>query len=212
MTRMAYILLFVAGAMAVTSVAMDPSDLTLTKGYNEVRMINRIDIHHGEELVHSIGIIGRADLGSEHAGEWRLGLPYGKTFFEDMKPWDPVPVPGLPALLVLEYRLGGATGLGHVWLMRIFLLEDGKIREIPPIEGGGEVYLFRDFNGDGRMEFANQEYLHWHELDEEGIPLSPRVYRFNGSRYVPVTEVETWDDVLKRHAEWRDAPSAHDEE
>jgi len=62
------------------------------------------------------------------------------------------------------------------------------------------------------MEFANQEYLYWHELDEEGIPISPRVYRFNGSRYVPVTEIETWDDVLKRHAEWRDASSAHDEE
>lgn len=190
--------------MAVTAVAIDPSDFTLTKTYNDLRMVTRIDIHLGDELIHSIGLSSSEESFDPYSIGWQLGLPYGQTFFEDIKPWDPVPVPGIPTLLVLEYKVGGATGHGHVWLMRIFLLEDGRVREIPPIEGGGEIYLFRDFNGDGSMEFANQEYLRWHERDEEGIPISPRVYRFNGSRYVPVTEVETWDAVLERHAEWRD--------
>ena len=200
------ILLLTAGIVGgvVSAGAIDPSELTLEKSYNDVRMIEQIDIHHGDEIIHTIRLSGLDDGGIPYAGPWRLGLPYGQVFFEDLKPWDPVPIPGVPALLVLEFRLGGGSGHGHVWQMRIFLLEDGEIRELPPIEGGGEVYLFRDFNGDGSMEFANQEYLYWHEYNEQGMPLSPRVYYFNGSQYVPVTEEETWEAAIERQSEWRE--------
>jgi hypothetical protein len=183
--------------------AVDPSALTLVEAYNDLHMVTRIDIYHGSELFHSIGLLNEMEPVDHYAGPWRLGLPYGQVFFEDIQPWDPIPIPGIPTLLVLEYKMGGATGYGHQWQMRILLLEDGKIREIPPIDGGGEIYMFRDFNGDGSLEFANQEYLYWHEVDADGIPLSPRIFRFNGDRYEPVTTVETWDSVLDRQANWR---------
>lgn len=140
------VLLLTAGMVGVvlSAGAIDPSEWTLEKSYNNVRMIERIDIRHGDEIIHMIRLSGLDDGGNPYAGPWRFGLPYGQVFFEELKPWDPVPIPGVPALLVLEYRLGGATGYGHVWQMRVFLLEDGQIRELPPIEGGGEVYLFRN--------------------------------------------------------------------
>lgn len=202
--------LFLLGALAIPlpSVAIDPAELTLEKIYNDIRMVEQIDIRHGDEIIHTIGLSG-LDLGdNDYAGPWRLGLPYGQVFFEELKPWDPVPIPGVPTLLVLEYVLGGATGYGHVWQMRIFLLENGQIRELPPIAGEGEIYLFRDFNGDGSLEFANQEYLHWHEYNERGLPVSPLVFYFNGSKYVPVTEEDTWEGVVERQKQWREEQGA----
>ena len=41
--------------------------------------------------------------------------------------------------------------------MWVFLWEDGVLREIAAITGAGKRYNFKDLNGDGSLEFVNQE-------------------------------------------------------
>lgn len=144
----------------------------------------------------------RDDVDREEWGFWLLRLPYDGDFVGPAI-WDPVPVTGVPTLLVMEYTPPGNAPESYQWVMRIILYENGQFREIPPIRGYGEMFFFRDFNGSGSMEFANSDLLRWHEQDDEGIPLSPLVFRFNGEGYVTVTEEEVWDSALERYWEER---------
>ena len=81
------------------------------------------------------------------------------------------------------------------------------LRELPPIPGSGEKYYFEDLNGDGSLEFVNQEFIALHELSADGLPLSNSVYYFNGERYEPVTDQDTWPEVLERYHEARSSKS-----
>jgi hypothetical protein len=67
------------------------------------------------------------------------------------------------------------------------------------------MFGFRDFDQSGSLEFFNSDLIRFHETDEHGIPQSPHVYRFNGERYVPVTEEDVWDRVMERYWEERNA-------
>jgi len=67
--------------------------------------------------------------------------------------------------------------------MRMFLLEGDTLRELPAILGAGGVYYFKDFNGDGSLEFVNTDGIGALERREDGVPISPHVYKFNGVGY-----------------------------
>jgi hypothetical protein len=153
----------------------------------------------GEQFHH---ITFRDDVDRGEWTFWLLRLPYDGGFFGPAM-WDPVPVPGVPTLLVMEYTPPGNAPESFQWLIRIILYEEGHFREIPPIRGYGEMFFFRDFNGSGSMEFANSDLIRWHNTFDDGIPISPLVQRFNGERYVPVTEEDVWDQVMERYWEER---------
>jgi hypothetical protein len=151
-------------------------------------------------LLHRIEMLENLDR--ENHSYWLFRLPYDDWSFDDLEPWDSVPIPGIPTLLVMEYTPPGNAPESYQWVMRIILYEEGKFRETPYIRGSGGFFMFRDFNQSGSLEFANTDLLRFHEMNEEGIPLSPYVYRFDGEQYVPVTEQQTWDGVLERY--WKD--------
>ena len=164
----------------------------------EVRMGDRnlsqkIELNRGYLTIDEIQIDTERWKG-EKFGLVQIALPYETMSWavneqkEAFLAWDPI-VAGGPAVLVAqEYVTGGSAPGSHRWVMRIFLWEDGALRELPPIPGSGEVYYFKDLNHDGSLEFVNTEGVGALPQTEDGLPMSPRVYRFNDERYVPVTE------------------------
>ncbi|MBC2594629.1 hypothetical protein H5P28_10195 [Ruficoccus amylovorans] len=148
--------------------------------YDDDHYITSFVITKGGKTIHTIRP-RYADMLKERTC---LELPY-KTMsvFSLLRPWDAVTAPGVPALVIMEReREFPATGAPE-WVMRIFLLEDGHIRELPPVRGGGEVYYFSDFDSDGTLEFVNEE---GHSGRVDGtVPQSKRVYMFDGERYRP---------------------------
>ncbi len=98
-------------------------------------------------------------------------------------PWKWVAEVGTPSLLVFETT---DEDLSH-WSLRQFLWKKDRnqLHEIPPIHGKGKVFYFRDFNGDAALEFATTEDLEDVVRNENGIPISPHVYYFDGTRYRP---------------------------
>lgn len=155
------------------------------------RLVEKIDIKQGEQVIQEIVI---------DTNRWEgevavyIGLPYEKMSWatdkgqEAFAAWDPIVASGSPALVVQEYVSGGSAPGSHRWVMRSFLWDDGALRELPPIPGAGEVYYFKDLNGDGSLEFVNQEGLGRFDLSEDGLPLSPLVYQFDGERFLPVVK------------------------
>ncbi|QYY36709.1 hypothetical protein [Ruficoccus sp. ZRK36] len=110
-----------------------------------------------------------------------LELPYEPmSIFSPLKPWEPIPVDGVPALAVLESVKTFPVSGSPAWVMRVFILQADGPKELPPIEGTGEVYYFWDFDGDGSLEFVNEE---GHQTLNTGIPHSQHVYMFDGVRY-----------------------------
>lgn len=157
------------------------------------RAVEKIEIRQAEEVIREIRIDEERWKG-EAFGPVRLGLPYEAMSWaadkqgEAFAAWDPLVAGGRPALVVQEYVSGGTAPGSHRWLMRIFLWESGELRELTAIPGAGEVYYFKDLNGDGSLEFVNHEGLSQLDVSPEGLPLSPRVFRFTGKRFVPVAD------------------------
>jgi len=59
---------------------------------------------------------------------------------------------------MVEGNVSGRSAPGaHRWVMWVFLWEDGVLRELAAITGAGKRYDFKDLNGDGSLEFVNQE-------------------------------------------------------
>ena len=176
--------------------------------------VAKIEIKQGGRIIREIRFDSERWEG-EAFGPVQIRLPYETMDWvsdeseEALSAWDSLGAGGPPALVVQEYVVGGTAPLSHRWIMRIFLWDKGGLSELPPIVGSssGEGHYFKDLNGDGSMEFVNTEALSYHDLSADGLPLSPRVYRFNGERYEPVTEKETWPDVRARvdeaRATWR---------
>jgi hypothetical protein len=155
------------------------------------------------EVLHRMDFLDEIDRGSYTF--WLFRNPYVDWGFKGLKPWDPVAIPDVPALVVMEYTPPGVTAESYQWAMRIVLYEAGRFRELPHIRGMGEMFGFRDFDQSGSLEFFNSDLIRFHETDENGIPQSPHVYRFNGERYVPVMEEDVWDRVMERYWEERNA-------
>lgn len=155
--------------------------------------VDRIAIKQGDRFVADI-TINESRWDGEVAVY--IGLPYesmawsGDDSEDAFSAWDPLVAGGPPALVVQEYVSGGSAPGSHRWVMRIFLWEKGTLRELPPIPGAGEVYYFKDLNGDGSLEFVNQEAVSALPKTHDGLPISPRVYRFGGERYLPTGEKE----------------------
>lgn len=166
-------------------------------------IVEKIEIKQGDLIIREIQLDTDRWEG-EAFGPVQIKLPYEWTSWAADEPeeafaaWDSIVTGGPLALVVQEYVSGGSAPGSHRWVMRIFLWEDGALRELPPIPGAGGVYYFKDLNHDGSVEFVNQEGLSSHDLSADGLPLSPRVYRFNGERYEPVTDKETWPEVRAR--------------
>ena len=145
--------------------------------------VQKIEVKQGDQIIDEIQIDPERWEGDVFP---QIRLPYERMSWaaddaeEAFAAWDPIVAGGAPALVVQEYVSGGSAPGSHRWVMRIFLWEDGALRELPPIPGAGGVYYFKDLNHDGSVEFVNQEGLSSHDLSADGLPLSPRVYRFNG--------------------------------
>ncbi len=194
--------------------ASDPSNFSIHKLRAEHNRVRAMEIRDAEgRIVHVIGMRGQARQDSEirdgtgfaRPEFWQLDLAYGHaTAGEDLKPWDPIPIPDVPALAVLEHFVGGTAPDSHLLMIRIILYQNGSFHELPPIEGEGEVFLIHDFNENGSRELAITDLLYWHERNEDGLPLSPYVFRFDGKRYVAVTEECTWGGVFERYRKWRE--------
>lgn len=151
------------------------------------RNASKILVGQGQETLTTIVVDG--DYWQEHGtapDEVQLSLAYRHLkdhWREAVKPdpWKWVAEAGTHSLLVLE-----TTGddLSR-WSLRQFLWKNDRLTEIPPIRGQGETFYFRDFNGDGSLEFvtiANVENL---PRNEKGIPISSHVYWFDGKKYRP---------------------------
>jgi len=201
-------LLVILSLLAACSKQSDAPALTAEEIYIDSEryghIVDRIEIKQGDLIIREIQLDTDRWEG-EKFGPIQIGLPYKAmswTTLRDPKgvlsAWDPIVEGGLPALVVQEYIVGGTAPGTHRWVMRIFIWEDGALRELPPIPGAGERYYFKDLNNDGSLEFVNTEALWAHDLSEDGLPLSPRVFRFNGERYEPVTDKDTWPEVCAR--------------
>jgi|GEM_PF-2386187 len=200
--------LFFSVVGTAQSVAQPPSAVEVridSERYG--RIIERIEIKKGDLMLQVL----RPDQErwQEDSDEFvQIRLPYeymaslgrGK---EPLDAWDPIFEGGPPTLIVEEYIVGGSAPGSPRCLMRIFIWENDQFRELPPAEGRGELYYFEDLNDDGTMEFVNQEGLAYHDLSDAGLPLSQNVYFFNGEQYEPVTEEDTWPEVLSRMNEAR---------
>jgi hypothetical protein len=172
--------------------------------------VQKIEIKQGDQIIDEVKIDKKRWEGEIFP---QIRLPYENMSWaaddaqEAFAAWDPIVAGGPPALVVMEYVTGGNASESYRWVMRIFFWEEGALRELPPIPGSGEKYYFEDLNGDGSMEFVNQEFIALHELSADGLPLSNSVYFFNGERYEPVTDKETWPEVLERYHEARRSKS-----
>jgi hypothetical protein len=172
------------------------------------RYVGGIKIKQDDQMIDEIQV-DMVRWEGEEFGPVRICLPYERMSWaaddtqEALAAWNPIVAGGPPALVVMEYVTGGSAPGSHRWVMRIFFWEEGALRELPPIPGSGEKYYFEDLNGDGSMEFVNQEFIALHELSADGLPLSNSVYFFNGERYEPVTDKDTWPEVLERYHEAR---------
>ena len=140
--------------------------------------VKRIEVVQGERVLETLSM--RWITGTDYCG---MKLPYSEMVWGELSMWDAVPVAGVPTLLVMEYVPGGSASWTHQWAMRIFLLEGDDLRELPAILGAGGVYYFKDFNGDGSLEFVNTDGVGALERREDGVPISPHVYEFNGVGY-----------------------------
>lgn len=140
--------------------------------------VKRIEVVRGGRVLETLSM--RWITGTDYCG---MKLPYSEMVWGELSMWDAVPVAGVPTLLVMEYVPGGSASWTHQWAMRIFLLEGDDLRELPAILGAGGVYYFKDFNGDGSLEFVNTDGVGALERREDGVPISPHVYEFNGVGY-----------------------------
>ncbi|MBC2595961.1 hypothetical protein H5P28_16975 [Ruficoccus amylovorans] len=148
--------------------------------YDDDRYITSFEITQGGKTIHTIrpryADVLKESTCLELQYEWMSHL-------SPLKPWDAITSPAVPALVVMEREREFPVTGAPEWVMRIFLLEDGQMRELPPIRGGGEVYYFCDFDSDGTLEFVNEE---GHSVRADGtVPQSERVYRFDGEQYRP---------------------------
>jgi len=150
---------------------------------------DRIEISHKDRTLLTI----RPDMDywkgrSVDSSEVRMSLAYRHLFDKwhmavKPAPWKWVAEVGTPSLLVFE-----TTGDDLAeWNLRQFLWkkDQNELKEIPPIHGTGKVFYFRDFNGDGALEFATAENFENVRRNGDGIPISPHVYFFDGTRYRP---------------------------
>lgn len=164
--------------------------------------VDRIEIQQGERVIREI-TFDEARWEGEEFGPVRIRLPYEAMAWAADQPeasfsvWDSLVAGGPPTLVVQEYVSGGSAPGSHRWVMRIFQWEKDALRELLPIAGAGEVYNFKDLNGDGLLEFVNQEGLSVLPKTEDGLPVSRRVYRFDGKRYLPI-ERDIFDPHQKK--------------
>lgn len=94
------------------------------------------------------------------------------------RPFDDIQGRGLPQLVIRESVTGGTAGPYDNWLT-ILTLDGTNVVETPAVDCGGEIYYFRDFDGDGTMEIVNTDWERGFKYDAQGIPKTDSVWRYD---------------------------------
>ena len=98
--------------------------------------------------------------------------PLHKNIF----PFDDITGDGISNLVIMERPFGGNN---PPFVVRVLSINQDSVTEYEAIEGGGEVFYFADFNDDGVLEFVNTDSERDFVYDDEGMPISDHVWRFN---------------------------------
>ena len=97
-----------------------------------------------------------------------------RSLGKHITPFSDITGDGLPDLVLQEYPPPGNHYMPFI--VRILSIKNGSVFEYEPIEAGGEVYYFVDFNKDGVLEFVNTDSESNFVYSEDGMPISDSVW------------------------------------
>ncbi len=97
-----------------------------------------------------------------------------RGLYKKVLPFDDITGDSIPNLVIQEYPSPGNHYMPFA--VRVLSINQDSVTEFEPIEGGGEVYYFADFNNDGVLEFVNTDGERYFVYNDDGIPLSDNVW------------------------------------
>jgi len=155
--------------------------ITASKDYEVIRHkgeFNRLILTYKNSAIYEI-VPKYVDTFQDASNdEMRINLIYNKlvprSLSKDIIPFEDITGDSIPDLVVIENPPPGNWYAPFV--VRVLSTRGSSVTEYSPIEGGGEVYYFADFNKDGILEFVNTDSEGDFVYDDTGMPISDYVW------------------------------------
>ena len=118
-----------------------------------------------------------------------------RSLHKDIIPFQDITGDSIPDLVVREYPPPGNWYMPFV--VRVLSINGNSVTEYSPIEGGGEVYYFADFNKDGILEFVNTDREGDFVYDDTGMPISDYVWVLDKERnkYIRTSSISVKEPI-----------------
>lgn len=96
------------------------------------------------------------------------------------KPFDDVLGNGLPDLVISESVTTGNNTVTYTNMLTIISMNGTNVTETPAVPCTGEIFYFKDFDGDGCMEIVNTDWEQgFRKFDKDGIPMHKGVWKYD---------------------------------
>lgn len=161
--------------------AEQESSVTASKDYEVIRHkgeFNRLTLTYKNNTIYEIVPKYVDTFQDVSNNEMRINLIYDRlvprSLSKDIVPFEDITGDSVPDLVVIENPPPGNWYMPFA--VRVLSIRGNSVTEYSPIDGGGEVYYFADFNKDRVLEFVNTDSEGDFVYDDTGMPISDYVW------------------------------------